>query len=147
MGQVGLVLGAAQAAVANLGSVGSNAQAHGLPHGAAVYIYQGHFEAGLADLQMGGKLFEGREDVPGQLKLYLLWGVEYNGGLGDWRQARRRLVRVGQLLTAQPKDEGPVVQEGVQLWLGMGNIALHTRRLPHAHSLPHPVLPAVAAAR
>jgi class 3 adenylate cyclase/tetratricopeptide (TPR) repeat protein len=147
LGQADLALVAVEMAVATLRSVGANSLAHGLTHRAAVRIYLGQFEEALADLQMAGKLFEGMDDVPGQLKLYLLWGVEYNGGQGDWRQARRRLVRVGQLLTAQPKDEGMVVQEGVRLWLGLGHVALHTARWQQAESLLQKVVTAVASAR
>lgn len=147
LGQADLALAAVETAVTSLRSVGSNGLAHGLTHRAAVYIYLGQFEAALADLQMASKLLEGMDDVPGQLKLYLLWGVEYNGGLGDWRQARRRLVRVGQLLTAQPKDEGMVVQEGVRLWLGLGQVALHTGRWAQAESLLQKVLTAVVSPR
>ncbi|VAW32966.1 hypothetical protein MNBD_CHLOROFLEXI01-4747, partial [hydrothermal vent metagenome] len=145
LGQAKLALAAGETAVASLRSVGANGLAHGLTHRAAVAIYLGQFKAAVADLKMASRLFEGMDDVPGKLKLYLLWGVEYNGGLGDWRQARRRLVRVGQLLIEQPKDEGMVVQEGVRLWLGLGNIALHTGRLPQAESLLQKVLTAVAS--
>ncbi|MCP4419636.1 MAG: hypothetical protein GY805_23745, partial [Chloroflexi bacterium] len=145
LGQADLALVAAKTAVSTLRSMGTNDLAHGLTHRAAVYIYLGQFETALADMQMAGKLFESMDDVPGQLKLYLLWGVEYNGGQGNWRQARRRLVRVGQLLTAQPKDEGMVVQEGVRLWLGLGLVALHTGRWQQAESLLQKMLTAVAS--
>ena len=88
----------------------------------------------LADLQQAGDLFDGMDDTPGQIKLYLLWGYDYHGGLGDWRQARRRLVRVGQLLKAHPKDDGMVVQEGIRFWLSLGQVALNTGRWPQAEN-------------
>ena len=145
LGRAEAALTAAETAVSRLRAAGANLLAHGLVHRAAVYIYLGQFEAALGDLQMAGELFDGMDDVAGQLKLYLLWGVEYHGGQGDWRQARRRLVRVGQLLTAQPKDDGMVMQEGVRLWLGMGLVALHTARWDQARSLLHKVQTAVAS--
>jgi class 3 adenylate cyclase/tetratricopeptide (TPR) repeat protein len=147
LGKAKLALETAETAVSSLRSVGTNGLAHGLTHRAAVAIYLGQFKAALANLKMASRLFEGMDDVPGQLKLYLLWGVEYNGSLGDWRQARRRLVRVGQLLMAQPKDEGMVVQEGVRLWLGLGRVALNTGRWEQAELLLQKVLTAVASIR
>ncbi|MCB8979674.1 MAG: AAA family ATPase [Ardenticatenaceae bacterium] len=136
---------AAETAVSRLRSAGANVLAHGLMHRAAVYIYLGQFGAALGDLQVAGELLDGMDDVAGQLKLYLLWGVEYYGRQGDWRQARRRLVRVGQLLTAQPKDDGMVMQEGVRLWLGMGLVALNTERWDQARTLLQKMLTAVAS--
>ncbi len=145
LGRADAALTAAETAVSRLRAAGTNLLAHGLTHRAAVYIYLGQFEAALGDLQMAGELFDGMDDVAGQLKLYLLWGVEYHGRQGDWRQARRRLVRVGQLLTAQPKDDGMVMQEGIRLWLGMGLVALHSARWDQARSLLQKVLTAVAS--
>ncbi|MBK7895289.1 MAG: hypothetical protein IPJ90_10520 [Anaerolineaceae bacterium] len=147
LGQTGLALSAAETAVAHLRSAGPNPLAHGLVHRAAVLIYLGHFAPALADLQLAGNLFDGMDDIPGQLKLYLLWGYDYHGGLGDWRQARRRLVRVGQLLKAHPKDEGMVVQEGLRFWLSLGQVALNSGRLPQAEKLLRQVLTAVAPRR
>ncbi|MFZ1398237.1 MAG: AAA family ATPase, partial [Candidatus Promineifilaceae bacterium] len=147
LGQTGLALSAAETAVAHLRSAGPNPLAHGLVHRAAVLIYLGHFAPALADLQLAGNLFDGMDDIPGQLKLYLLWGYDYHGGLGDWRQARRRLVRVGQLLKAHPKDEGMVVQEGLRFWLSLGQVALNSGRLPQAEKLLRQVVTAVAPRR
>ncbi len=144
LGRADEALLAAETAVATLRSAGANSLAYGLTNRADVYIYLGQFEEALSDLQLAGELFDGMDDVPGQLKLYLLWGVSYHGSLRDWQQVRRRLVRVGQLLTAQPKDDGMVVQEGIRLWLGMGLVALHTARWEQAKSLLYRVMTAVS---
>lgn len=144
LGQAVLALEAAETAVTSLRSAGANPLAHGLVHRAAVHIYLGHFAAALADLQLAGDLFDSMDDIPGQLKLYLLWGFDYLGGLGDWPQARRRLARVGQLLKANPKDEGVVVQEGIRFWLSLGQVALNSGRLPQAEKLLRQGVTAVA---
>ncbi|WP_420631589.1 adenylate/guanylate cyclase domain-containing protein [Candidatus Leptofilum sp.] len=147
LGQPDLALAAAETAVTNLRSAGANPHAHGLVQRAAVHIYLGNFAEALADLQLAGDLFDGMDDTPGRLKLYLLWGNDYHGGLGDWRQARRRLVRVGQLLKAHPKDDGMVVQEGIRFWLSLGQVALNTGRWPQAEKLLRQVLTAVQPRR
>ena len=145
LGRANEALTVMETAVSSLRLAGTNGLAHGLTHRAAIHIYLGQFDAALADLQLAGKLFDEMDDVPGQLRLYLLWGYEYHGGLKDWRQARRRLVRVGQLLTAQAKDDGMVVQDGIRLWLGMGLVALNTKRWTQAESLLNRVMSAVAS--
>jgi tetratricopeptide (TPR) repeat protein len=147
LGQAKLALVAAKTAVASLRSAGANLLAHGLVQQAAAHIYLGNFAEALADLQMAGDLFDGMDDAEGQIKLYLLWGYDYHGGLGDWRQARRRLVRVGQLISAQPKDDGMVVQEGIRFWLSLGQVALNTARWPQAKKLLHQVVAAVTPPR
>ncbi|MCA9916993.1 MAG: AAA family ATPase [Anaerolineales bacterium] len=147
LGQAKQALAAAETAVTSLRSAGSNPLAHGLVHRAAVHIYLGQFGAALADLQLAGDLFDAMDDISGQLKLYLLWGYDYHGGLGDWRQARRRLVRVGQLLKAHPKDDGVVFQEGIRFWLSLGQVALNTGRLPQAEKLLRQALAAVEPRR
>ena len=145
LGHADAALTAAETAVASLRSAGTNALAHGLTHRAEVQIYLGQFEAALADLQSADELFDDMDDMPGQLKLYLLWGVGYHAGLGDWQQARHRLVRAGQLLKAQSNDEGTVVQEGVQLWLGMAHVALNAEHWQQAQMLLQKALTAVAS--
>ena len=147
LGQAGLALNTVETAVATLRSAGANGLAHGLVHRAAVHIYLGQFAHALSDLQLAGDLFDDMDDTPGQLKLYLLWGYDYHGGLGDWRQARRRLVRVGQLLKAHPKDDGMVVQEGIRFWLSLGHVALNTGKLAQAEKYLRQALTAVAPQR
>ena len=147
LGQADLALTAAVTAVASLRSAGTNGLAHGLTHRATVNIYLGQFELALADLQLAGKLFDEMDDVPGQMKLYLLWGYEYHGGLGEWPQAQQRLVRAGQLLHAPAKDEGVLLPDLIRLWLGLGQVALHTSRWEQAASLLQKLLTAVAPAR
>ncbi|MCB8928759.1 MAG: AAA family ATPase [Ardenticatenaceae bacterium] len=147
LGRADLALASAETAVANLRPAGTNCLAYALLARATAHIYLGAFEAALADLQMASSLFDGMDDVPGQLKLYLLWGYEYFGGLGDWQQARRRLVRVSQLLTAQAKDEGMVVQEGIRLWLGLSHVALNTGKWEKAEKPLKQVMTAVSPRR
>lgn len=147
LGRADLALEAAETAAANLKSAGANSLAHSLVHRAEVHIYLGQFAAALPDLQRANDLFDGMDDVAGQLKLHLLWGVGYYGGLGDWRQAQQRLSQVRQLLSAQPKDKELVVEADIQLWLGLGTVALNTERWPEAESLLKRVLTAVTPQR
>jgi tetratricopeptide (TPR) repeat protein len=143
LGQVDLALAAAETAVANLRSAGVNNLAHGLINRAEVHIYLGQFVPALADLQQANDLLDSMDDVPGQLKLHLLWSVGYHGSLGDWRQAQQRLSQVRQLLTEQPKDKDSVVEADVQLWLGLAYVALKTERWLEAESLLRRVQTAV----
>lgn len=147
LGRAGLALAAIETAVPHLRSAGSNALAHGLTQRAKVQIYKGEFTAALADLKMAESLFNGMDDVPGQLGLNLLWGVDYHGGLGEWLEAQRRLIRVSQLLAAQPKEEGMVVPEVFRLWLGLGYVALKKGRWSKARSSLEKMLKAVSSER
>lgn len=145
LGRADLALEAMETAVANLRSAGANSLAYGLIHRAEVHIYLGQFAAALTDMQRTNDLLDSMEDAPGQLKLHLLWGVGYHGGLGDWRQAQQRLSQVRQLLSAQSRDNESVVEEDVQLWLGLGNVALNTEHWPEAESFLKRVQTAVAS--
>ncbi len=140
-------LAAADTAVANLRSAGVNHLAHGLLHRAEVYLYLGQFKSALADLQRANDLLDGMDDVPGQLKLHLLWGVGYHGGLGDWRQAQQQLSQVRPLLSAHSQHKALVAEADIPLWLGLGSVALHMERWPEAESLFKRVLTAVAPQR
>lgn len=146
LGRADLALVAAETAVAHLRSMGPNGLAHGLTHRAAVRIYLGQFAPALADLQKANDLFDGMDDMAGQLRLYLLWGIGYHGSQAEWRLARQRLLQVSQLLT-QSKDEGMVIKEVIQLWLGLSQVALHRGHWPKAESLLQRVLTAVAPKR
>ena len=147
LGQAEQAFISAETAVNNFRSAGANKLAHALTHRAAVLSYLGRFKAALVDLERANDLFDGTEDAPGRLNLYLQWGVAFHGAQKDWRRARQRLLQVSHLLAAQPKDEGMVVQKVVQLWLGLGNVALHTGRWPQAESLLQKALTAVAPKR
>jgi tetratricopeptide (TPR) repeat protein len=138
---------AAETAVVNLRSAGANHLAHGLLHRAELHLYLGQFKSALADLQRANDLLDGMDDVPGQLKLHLLWGVGYHGGLGDWRKAQQRLSQVRQLLSARSQNKDLVVEADIRRWLGLGNVALHTERWPEAESLFKRVLTAVTPQR
>jgi tetratricopeptide (TPR) repeat protein len=142
LGRADLALAAAETAVVNLRSAGANSLAHGLLHRAEIHIYLGQFASAQTDLQRANDLFDGMDDVSGQLKLHLLWGVGYHGGLGDWRQAQQRLPQIRQLLSNLPKDKEPVVEADIRLWLGLGNVALNTGRWPEAEALFNRVLTA-----
>ena len=144
LGRADLALTGAETAVANLKSAGMNHLAHGLIHRAELHIYLGKFKSALTDLQRANDLLAGMDDVPGQLKLHLLWGVGYHGGLGDWRQAQQQLPQIKQLLSAQPKEKETVVAADIQLWLGLAKVALNTGRWLEAESLLKRVLAAVA---
>lgn len=147
LGQADLALEAAETAVDTLRSAGANYLAHGLIHRAEINIYLGQFVAALADLQRANDLLDSMDDMPGLLRLHLLWGAGYYGGLGDWRQAQQRLVQVQQLLADQPKNKDVVVEADIQLWLGLGHVALNTERWPEAESLLKRVLTAVTSQR
>ncbi|KAA3664861.1 MAG: hypothetical protein DWQ04_03600 [Chloroflexi bacterium] len=120
-----------------------NIQAHMLNHRAAIYCYEGHFANALADLQMAVDMFQKMDDALGLLQSYLLWGFEYSQGCQDWREARRRLVQVGQLVASQPEDAGMYVQEAARLWLGLGIAALNTGHLSQAETLFQKALRAI----
>lgn len=120
-----------------------NIQAHMLNHRAAIFIYNGRFPQALADLQMAVDLFQKMDDTLGLLQSYLLWGLEYSQGCQDWREGRRRLVQVGQLVASQPEDAGMYVQEAARLWLGLGIVALNTGHLSQAETLFQKALRAV----
>ncbi len=144
LGRADQALAAAETAVINFRSAGLNPLVHSLLHRAEVCIYLGQFEAAWVDLQRANDLLDGMDDVPGKLKLHLLWGVGYHGGLGEWRQAQQRLAQVRQLLSAQPKEKELVVEADIQLWLGLAQVALNTERWPEADSLLRRVLAVVS---
>ena len=135
LGQVDLALAAAETAVTNLRSAGANNLAHGLMHRAELHLYLGRYASALADLERANDLLDGMDDVPGRLKLHLLWSVGYHGGLGDWQQAQQRLPQMRQLLADQPKEKNAVSEADIQLWLGLASVALNTERWPEAESL------------
>ncbi len=135
LGRADLALEMAETAVANLRSAGANHLAHSLMHRAEIQIYLGQFAAALADLQRANDLLDSMDDVPGQLKLHLLWSVGYHGSLGDWQQAEQRLPQMRRLFAAQPREKDSVVEADIQLWLGLACVALNTEHWPEAESL------------
>ena len=120
-----------------------NIQAHMLNHRAAIYCYTGQFTEALADLKMAVDLFQKMDDTLGLLQSYLLWGFEYSQGQQDWKEGRRRLVQVGQLVASQPEEAGMYVQEAARLWLGLGIVALNTGHLSQAETMLQKALRAV----
>jgi adenylate cyclase len=144
-GQPDAALKSINSALNQLRSSSHNLQAHMLTHRAAVYVYSGHFDAALSDLQLVVNLFDQMDDAPGLLQAYLLWGYEFSSGIGDWKGARQRLVQVGQLVASQPEEAGMYVQEAARLWLGLGVVALHMNHFSQAETLFQKAMRAIDA--
>jgi tetratricopeptide (TPR) repeat protein len=147
LGQAKLALAAAETAVVNLRSAGANNLVYALIQCAEAHIYLGQYSASITYLKRANNLLGGMDDVTGQLKLHLLWSVGYHGGLGDWRQAQQRLSQVRQLLVDRSGDKDVVTEADIQLWLGLGRVALNTERWQEAESLIKRVHTAVTPQR
>ena len=104
-----------------------NIQAHMLNHRAAIFCYTGQYDEALADLQMAVDLFQKMDDALGLMQSYLLWGFEYSQGRQDWKEGRRRLVQVGQLVASQPEEVWHVCAGSCTFVAGVGNYCAQYR--------------------
>lgn len=120
-----------------------NLLARVLTHRAALSIYLGRFPDALADLTIAQESFEAMDDVPGLLRLYLLWGGAYYPALRQWDKARHFLEQAQELLLSHAEEGGWYLREQVRLWLGLSQSLLQVGDAEQAKVLLAKALTAV----
>jgi tetratricopeptide (TPR) repeat protein len=102
---------------------------------AKIFLVEDRFGRALSNLHLAEELYTKMEDVPGRLRLYLLWGRGYAIGLDDWEAALVWLDKARAQLAKLVKIGGTAVVESVQLRLGLACVAFHTKQWAQAEAL------------
>ncbi len=143
MGRPETSLGRVTEAIELVRSTHHNLLAHALTQRAAVHLYLGQYPRALSDLKTAADLFEGMDDIRGEVELYLLWGKEYCPAIGDWGASSSLLQKADGLLASGAAGDKGHERLRVQLWLGLGRAALETKRLVQAETIAGRLLSAI----
>jgi class 3 adenylate cyclase/tetratricopeptide (TPR) repeat protein len=133
---VQLQLGQAEDALATVNEtvelargISRNFLARFLGNRAEVFAYLGRMSEAHADFEDAIDLFAAMDDEQGLLEVYLTFGYEYHCVLGQWKEARKCLEQVQQLIDLRPEN---YPEQHARLLIAWGQVELQDGSLTSA---------------